>query len=241
MTEGKNRIMIYGPNDDGTYVVEFRMAGGEALAISIPQSEARVIRHFQERMPHGLFVPEMKVLDDDMDIESVKTKLHQARSSLDEMRAYKRRVFGDNDAKFGKALSGFLGAGRSVVYLLEKMASYKTWRKEWNGENPSKDRLLKCIHDKRDTDVHEGSPGHTPKPGEKIKVGTGSSYSDESGKLEVWGSPSPLLEVDLSTTISKTDYVFDVCGTERPVTEACAEYLMVLEQMVARFEGDTSS
>jgi hypothetical protein len=170
-----------------------------------------------------------------MDIESVKTKLHQARSSLDEMRACKRRVFGENEAKFGKALSGFVGAGRSVVYLLEKMASYKTWRKEWNAENPSKDRLLKCIHDKRDTDVHEGSPGHTAKPGEKIKVGTGSSYSDESGKLEVWGPPG------VSATISKRDYVFDVCGTERPVTEACEEYLATLEQMVAQFEAATSS
>lgn len=28
---GKNRIMIYGPKDDGTYVVEFRTAEGEAL------------------------------------------------------------------------------------------------------------------------------------------------------------------------------------------------------------------
>jgi hypothetical protein len=32
-------------------------AAGEALAISIPGSEAAVIRHFRERMPHGLFVP----------------------------------------------------------------------------------------------------------------------------------------------------------------------------------------
>ena len=29
----KNRIMIYGPKNDGTYVVEFRTAAGEALAI----------------------------------------------------------------------------------------------------------------------------------------------------------------------------------------------------------------
>ena len=42
---GKNRIMIYGPKTDGTYVVEFRTAAGEALAISIPRSEAAVIRH----------------------------------------------------------------------------------------------------------------------------------------------------------------------------------------------------
>ena len=31
----------------------------EALAISIPLSEAHVIRRFQERMPYGLFVPEV--------------------------------------------------------------------------------------------------------------------------------------------------------------------------------------
>jgi ATP-dependent DNA ligase len=55
---GKNRIMIYGPKNDGTYIVEFRTAAGEALAISVPRTEASVIRHFQERMPYGLFVPD---------------------------------------------------------------------------------------------------------------------------------------------------------------------------------------
>ena len=59
MTDCKNRIMIYGPKNDGTYIVEFRTAEGEALAISIPRGETAVIRHFQERMPYGLFVPEV--------------------------------------------------------------------------------------------------------------------------------------------------------------------------------------
>jgi hypothetical protein len=59
-TTGKNRIMIFGPKDDGTYVVEFRTAQGEALAISIPRSEPAVIRYFQERMPYGLFVPDVQ-------------------------------------------------------------------------------------------------------------------------------------------------------------------------------------
>jgi hypothetical protein len=54
---GKNRIMIYGPKNDGTYIVEFKTAADEALAISIP--EAAVIQHFQERMPYGLFVPDV--------------------------------------------------------------------------------------------------------------------------------------------------------------------------------------
>jgi hypothetical protein len=41
---GKNRIMIFGPKSDGTYVIEFRTAAGESLAISIPGTEAAVIR-----------------------------------------------------------------------------------------------------------------------------------------------------------------------------------------------------
>jgi len=58
-TTGKNRITIFGPKTDGTYVVEFRTAAGEALAISIPRTEAAVVRYFQERMPYGLFVPDV--------------------------------------------------------------------------------------------------------------------------------------------------------------------------------------
>jgi hypothetical protein len=57
---GNNRIMIFGPKSDGTYVVEFRTAAGETLAISIPSSEAAVVRYFQERMPYGLFVPDLQ-------------------------------------------------------------------------------------------------------------------------------------------------------------------------------------
>jgi hypothetical protein len=55
-SSGHNRIMIYGPKPDGTYVVEFKMVDGEALAISVPASETRVLKYFQERMPYGLFV-----------------------------------------------------------------------------------------------------------------------------------------------------------------------------------------
>jgi hypothetical protein len=54
---GKNRIMIYGPKNDGTYVVEFRTAEGEALAISIPRTETAGPA-LPRRMPYGLFVPD---------------------------------------------------------------------------------------------------------------------------------------------------------------------------------------
>jgi hypothetical protein len=38
---GKERIMIYGPKDDGSYVV---LPNGDMLSISVPRSEAHVIR-----------------------------------------------------------------------------------------------------------------------------------------------------------------------------------------------------
>ena len=56
---GKNRIMIYGPKPDGTYVVEFKTADNDALAISVPAGETRVLKYFQERMPYGLFVSDV--------------------------------------------------------------------------------------------------------------------------------------------------------------------------------------
>jgi hypothetical protein len=56
---GRNRTMIYGPKGDGTYIVESKTADGEALAISVPVRETRVLKHFQERMPYGLFVPDI--------------------------------------------------------------------------------------------------------------------------------------------------------------------------------------
>jgi len=54
--KAEDKITIYGPKSDGTYIVEFRTAAGQALAISIPRTEATVIRHFQARMPYGLVV-----------------------------------------------------------------------------------------------------------------------------------------------------------------------------------------
>jgi hypothetical protein len=56
----KSRIMIFGPKTDGTYVVEFRTAAGQSLAISVPRGETAVLKHFQARMPHGLMVPDVK-------------------------------------------------------------------------------------------------------------------------------------------------------------------------------------
>jgi hypothetical protein len=60
--KAENRIMIYGPKDDGTYWVEFKTDKGASLVISVPSGETAVLRHFQARMPYGLVVPEVKEL-----------------------------------------------------------------------------------------------------------------------------------------------------------------------------------
>ena len=54
----RNRIMIYGPESNGTYIVEFKTADGEALAINVPAGKTRVLKHFQKRMPYGRVVPD---------------------------------------------------------------------------------------------------------------------------------------------------------------------------------------
>jgi hypothetical protein len=54
----QDKISIHGPKADGTYVVEFEKANGEMLSISVPASEAAVLRYFQAKMPQGIVVPE---------------------------------------------------------------------------------------------------------------------------------------------------------------------------------------
>jgi hypothetical protein len=49
-------VAVTAPKDDGTYVVEFRTAEGECLAISIPRTETAVVRHFGISGAHALRV-----------------------------------------------------------------------------------------------------------------------------------------------------------------------------------------
>jgi hypothetical protein len=62
MTEPpQDKIMIHGPNkQDGSYLLELRKADGESMKISIPASEARVLKYFQAKMPNGIVVPDVE-------------------------------------------------------------------------------------------------------------------------------------------------------------------------------------
>jgi hypothetical protein len=52
---GQDRIMIYGPKDDGTYVLSFGPPAANRSRSRYPA--AAVLKHFQARMPNGLVGP----------------------------------------------------------------------------------------------------------------------------------------------------------------------------------------
>src|SRR5262249_36862447 len=120
-----------------------------------------------------------------MPIDSVKTKLHEARSALNGLRDEEQKAAGE--AAYGHRLVGFLSAARSVDYRLrcEYQNTYPDWRKQWNAQHPAEDGLLIFINSKRADDVHKRGSGRTVKA-EEIKVGTGT-YSDKGGKVVSFG------------------------------------------------------
>jgi hypothetical protein len=59
MTTPQNKIEIFGPKSDGSYWLELRQSDGQSLVVSVPASEAAVLKYFQARMPYGLMVPDV--------------------------------------------------------------------------------------------------------------------------------------------------------------------------------------
>lgn len=167
-----------------------------------------------------------------MPIDSVNEKLGQAKRALLEMHAEERKTLSDYPDRF----SAFLGAARSVDYRLrcEYGDKYRDWRQTWNAQHRYEDGLLKCMHDKRDKDIHAGGPWPQRKnKGDQVWC---RGYSGASGNFQFTGSSSALIGHLTASTYIQT-YHLDVCGTERAATEACDEYLKVLEKMVGDFAG----
>jgi hypothetical protein len=53
-TTGKNRIMIFGPKNDGTYVIEFRTDAGAASPVGTPWMWTLLFDYHEDRTPtHG--------------------------------------------------------------------------------------------------------------------------------------------------------------------------------------------
>jgi hypothetical protein len=71
---------------------------------------------------------------------------------------------------------------------------------------------------------------------EEVKVGVGGSYSDDSGTLTSMGSNIPGSGMG-GGVVYKPHYYFTIDDVERDVTEVCAEFLALLERMVAQFKA----
>jgi hypothetical protein len=169
-------------------------------------------------------------------MSNIESKVQEAQYNLDKMREQEKRAFGGTEA-FDAHLSGFLSAARTVDYRLRHQhgAKYETWRKTWNAANPGDDNRIKLLSEDRRIDVHERGSARIV-GSKEIKIGPGSSYSDPSGTLQVFGAPAVFSSGDAGATIHKPEYSYKIAGTERPVTEVCAEGLEALKKMVADYK-----
>ncbi len=170
---------------------------------------------------------------DKMDLERIEKKLREARFFLDKMRDQESGAFGDKEP-FDFYLSACLGAARSVDYRLrhEQPTTYPAWRKSWDESLTSPEqRLIEFMVIDRNVEVHESGSTRSIKT-EEIKI-VGDTYSDKSSTHYVSGPPGMP-----SASIFKPAYLFAIDGVERKATEACAEYLTLLERMLAKFKAD---
>lgn len=116
----------------------------------------------------------------------------------------------------------------------------KAWREKWeNALTPDEKHLYDFMHINRVAEVHKTGAAVTVET-EPIKVGVGGPFSDRSGRVEGFGSPSVLLALGTNTTafVHKTTYHFTINGTKHKATEACATYLELLQRMVTQCEAD---
>jgi hypothetical protein len=131
----------------------------------------------------------------------------------------------------------------------------KAWREKWEKSlTPDEKRLYDAMREGRHDEAHiarKSRPARSHRRARKaglklcigqedIKLGLGASYSDRSGTVQAFGSPSVLLALGINPTavIYKETYSFKIDGKQRKATEVCHDYLASLQRMVMQFETD---
>ena len=167
-----------------------------------------------------------------MNIQNVEKKQREGRFFLSKMTEQESRAFGERES-FDFYLSAFLSASRSIDYRLrhEQSANYPAWRDSWNAAlAPNDDQLMKYMADDRALEVHRSGSGRNATV--EYSDIPSSTYSDGSGVLTVFAPPGTPLG-----TIGKPAYYFTIGGAYKRVTEACTDYVALLDRMVTDFKA----
>jgi len=175
-------------------------------------------------------------MDRKMELTRVYKKLAEAQFFLRKLTEQERLMIGDMEP-FDYYLSAFLNAGRTVDWRLhrEQRVIYPTWRKTWDANlTPQEDSLIKFMVNDRNVEVHEsGSSRSVAHESVEFRAGT---HRVEGGFIDVvdgFGPPGMP-----SAVLSKPTYhSFTIDGAERKATEACADYLALLQKMVKEFDA----
>jgi hypothetical protein len=170
-----------------------------------------------------------------VDLERVHKKLEEARFFLGKVMDEEPRIVGDKQP-FDYYLSAFLNAGRTVDYRLrhEQATIYPAWRTAWDASlTPQENSLIKFMVDDRIAEVH-ASGSRRSVGQESVEFGIGEHrLPGGGGMVGVAGPPGMPPAVVNRPTCS-----FIIDGTDRRATEACRDYLALLERMVSQFETD---
>jgi hypothetical protein len=168
-----------------------------------------------------------------VDLSRVHKKLGEADYFLQLLTKQEQRFVGDKEP-FDFLLSAFLSAARSVDYRLrhENATVYSTWTATWDATlRPDERTLIKFMIDDRNTEVHESGSGRdVGQEGVVFPIGT---HRIDGGEITIAGPPGMPPAV-----VHRPTYSFNVDGTVRKATEACAAYLALLNKMVAKFHAD---
>ena len=171
-----------------------------------------------------------------LDLARIEKKLREVGFFLNQMRDRESSAFADKEP-FDFYLSAFLGAGiafREAFHYKQdrsRNSAIKAWRNQWeNSLSPTEKSLFDFMRKDRVADFHLSGSTRGVKT-EEINI-AGGGYTDKSGSGEVFGPPGMP-----PAYIIKPAYFFTITEVDRKATEACAEYLALLERMLADFKA----
>jgi len=163
-----------------------------------------------------------------------RKRLLEANTRLGELERACRNVVHDAE-QFEGILAAFVSIARSVTHIMRREDKSK-----YNRLFPSHDFglsdddgiLFDHMRNCRDETLKEGTLISLCNKPDKIAVH--NEYRYESGQFVVTASPLPSNHSPL--TLEKPRYYMSIAGRERDLIELCRRYLVILEEVLARFE-----